>query len=224
MGWLWSSTPASSENNVSGPPNAIPNSPASSPLTPSPPTADEIAEKEFQSFLQELEADEKKESSTKYKRIPKQRPSTTYPSSTDPSNLPLSEQLLPRTMSCREAFDAAFYCNSLGGQFNNLYRYGTVRACSDNWNDFWFCMRTRGYGKVEKERAIMARYREKERLRYQKGPGDEIGAQKSSEDIWRSRERKVEWGTTFIEEIEVFEGDDREWNRAVQEERKRIAG
>ena len=70
----------------------------------------------------------------------------------------------------------------------------------------------------------MARYREKERLRYQKGPGDEIGAQKSSEDIWRSRERKVEWGTTFIEEIEVFEGDDREWNRAVQEERKRIAG
>ena len=95
-------------------------------------------------------------------------------------------------MSCREAFDAAFYCTSLGGQFNNLYRYGTVGSCSENWSDFWFCMRTRGYGKAEKEARIMARYRDKERRKY---GGDELG--KSSEDVWKSRDRKVEWGETF---------------------------
>jgi hypothetical protein len=34
------------------------------------------------------------------------------------------EALYPRQMSCRQAFDQAFYCQSLGGKFNDIYRYG----------------------------------------------------------------------------------------------------
>jgi hypothetical protein len=123
-------------------------------------------------------------------------------------------------MRCRDAFDAAFYCNSFGGQFNNLYRYGTVRSCSENWNDFWFCMRARSYGKTEREAAIKERYREKERIRYGSREG-EVGT--SSEDVWRSRDRKMGWGEAFCEPYEELDGDDEAWNK-MQRERRRKAG
>jgi hypothetical protein len=125
-------------------------------------------------------------------------------------------------MSCRQAFDAAFYCNSLGGQFNNLYRYGNVRSCSENWNDFWFCMRTRTFAAREKEEAIMARYREKERMRYARREGEELGTPKSSEDVWKSREHKLELGTAFKEPYPDFDGDDGEWNRVESERRRGV--
>ncbi|KAH7083304.1 hypothetical protein BKA63DRAFT_461608 [Paraphoma chrysanthemicola] len=87
---------------------------------------------------------------------------------------------LPRTMSCRAAFDSAFYCSSLGGHFNDIYRYGQLRSCSEHWNDFWFCMRVRNsYSPRDtKERMVQERYREKEE-RLRSGP--------SSEDVWRVR-------------------------------------
>jgi hypothetical protein len=83
-------------------------------------------------------------------------------------------------MSCRAAFDSAFYCSSLGGHFNDIYRYGQLRACSEHWSDFWFCMRTKNsYNTQEmKERMIQDRYKEKEE-RVRGGP--------SSEDVWRVR-------------------------------------
>lgn len=87
---------------------------------------------------------------------------------------------LPRTMSCRAAFDSAFYCSSLGGHFNDLYRYGQLRSCSDHWNDFWFCMRTKNSysGQDVKERMVQDRYREKE-MQLMRGP--------NSEDVWVRR-------------------------------------
>jgi hypothetical protein len=87
---------------------------------------------------------------------------------------------LPRTMSCRAAFDSAFYCSSLGGHFNDIYRYGQLRSCSDHWNDFWFCMRVKNsYNPREtKERMVQDRYREKE---------DKVRSGPSSEDVWRVR-------------------------------------
>jgi hypothetical protein len=83
-------------------------------------------------------------------------------------------------MSCRAAFDSAFYCSSLGGHFNDIYRHGQLRSCSENWNDFWFCMRTKNsYNPREvKERLVQERYREKEE-RLRSGP--------NSEDVWRLR-------------------------------------
>ncbi|KAF2830471.1 hypothetical protein CC86DRAFT_367227 [Ophiobolus disseminans] len=103
-------------------------------------------------------------------------PNTASPTPTDE---PLSTHL-PRTMSCRAAFDSAFYCSSLGGHFNDIYRYGQLRSCSEHWNDFWFCMRVKNsYNPREtKERMVQERYREKE-AKVLSGP--------SSEDVWRVR-------------------------------------
>jgi hypothetical protein len=226
MGWLWSSTPSASapaESNVSSKPipeQSIP--PTSS--EPAPVTRDEFADKELNAFFAELQADAKP-SSTKYNRVSKQAPEVTPSSSSSPddADLPLSEQLLPRTMSCRNAFDSAFYCNSLGGQFNNLYRYGSARSCSENWDDFWFCMKTRTYGAGEKEKAIMARYRDKEQMKYRRQEGEERGVQKSSEDVWKSRDVKMEWGTAFNEPYEDFDGNDKEWNEVQRARRQKIA-
>lgn len=96
---------------------------------------------------------------------------------------PASEEFdptLPRSMSCRAAFDSAFYCSSFGGHFNDIYRYGQLRSCSDHWNDFWFCMRTKNSrsGQDVKERMVQDRYREKE-MKLKSGP--------NSEDVWRKR-------------------------------------
>ncbi|KAF3766287.1 hypothetical protein M406DRAFT_19483, partial [Cryphonectria parasitica EP155] len=109
---------------------------------------------------------------------------------------PLAESLLPTTMDCESAFNQAFYCQSLGGQWNNIYRYGTVRACTDLWDDLWFCMRVKGQaaGPV-KEDLIREHYRAKLLARY--GPG-----KPSSEDVWRERTERVAPGEAFSAPVE----------------------
>ncbi|KAJ4991937.1 hypothetical protein SVAN01_02532 [Stagonosporopsis vannaccii] len=104
-------------------------------------------------------------------------PSTTSTEEFDPT--------LPRSMSCRAAFDSAFYCSSLGGHFNDLYRYGQLRSCSEHWNDFWFCMRTKNSysGPEVKERLIQERYADKEKA---------LKAKPNSEDVWVRRGRGEE--------------------------------
>jgi len=164
MGWLWSSSASLKDNsNASGTnpiatptqPEHIPPSSSQSETPPKTskrqPTRDELAESELRSLLEELGADVQP-SSTKYNRVP--QPPLQHSNISKPSNLTLEEELLPTEMSCRQAFDAAFYCQSLGGQFNNLYRYGGIRSCSENWKDFWFCMRTKSYPPELKERAL----------------------------------------------------------------------
>ncbi|KAF7941122.1 hypothetical protein BELL_1046g00030 [Botrytis elliptica] len=227
MGWFSSSAP-SAEKSASSNSNDPVSSPQSS--TPKPQTKtlsrDEIAEQELNSFLQELEADTHP-SSTKYNRVPRipppepshSRPSTQAPSQSDSSE-PLSIQLLPTTMSCRTAFDAAFYCQSFGGQFNNLYRYGSARDCSESWSDFWFCMKTRTYADNEKAKLIKARWIEKEKKKYG-DPSDknrELG--KSSEDVWKGREQRLEWGEAFCVEEPKWTGSDDEWRRMEKEHRE----
>lgn len=101
---------------------------------------------------------------------------------------PLAESLLPTEMNCEQAFNLAYYCQSLGGQFTALYRYGGLRSCSDNWDDFWFCMRVKGVAAgAAKEDMIRAHYRKKELAKY--GPG-----KPSSEDVWRERRARVKPG------------------------------
>ncbi|KAK0875597.1 hypothetical protein LTR87_010564 [Friedmanniomyces endolithicus] len=94
--------------------------------------------------------------------------------------------LYSRTMSCRQAFDHAFYCQSLGGKFNSLYRYGRLEGCSEQWGAFWFCMRIRTMGQGEgKEAAVRGYYAEREaRRRGERGAG--------SEEVWGVRTRAVE--------------------------------
>ncbi|KAF9700081.1 hypothetical protein EKO04_001270 [Ascochyta lentis] len=111
-------------------------------------------------------------------------PSLATPSPSTPTSQATADEefdpTLPRSMSCRAAFDSAFYCSSLGGHFNDIYRYGQLRSCSDHWNDFWFCMRTKNSysGPEVKEQLIMERYAQKEKA---------VKEKPNSEDVWTRR-------------------------------------
>ncbi|ESZ95311.1 hypothetical protein SBOR_4308 [Sclerotinia borealis F-4128] len=230
MGWFSSSTsstekPASPTSGTSVlPPTSSTPTPTPTPQT-KPLSRDEIADQEFNSFLREIEA-ENRLASTKSNRSSRDSPteSSHYPSAqtsprNDPSE-PLSTQVLPTTMSCRTAFDAAFYCQSFGGQFNNLYRYGTARDCGESWSDFWFCMKTRTYADNEKAKVIKARWIEKEKRRYgdPEDKNKELG--KSSEDVWKGRDQRLEWGEAFCVEEPKWTGSDDEWRKMEKEHRE----
>lgn len=128
---------------------------------------------------------------------------------------PISESLLPTTMVCRDALDAAFYCQSPGGQWNAVYREGNVRSCSDHWEDLWFCMRTRAMTGKMKEGMIRDHYRAKELRKY--GPG-----KPNSTDVWESREDKVEPGTAFTERYAPPNISDEEWRTLEIQNRRAV--
>lgn len=93
------------------------------------------------------------------------------------------EALYPRTMSCRQAFDQAYYCQSLGGKFKDIYRFGALQSCSEQWGAFWFCMRTKSLSPQERERQIREHYAERE--------GRRRKAFGNSEDVWELRTKAV---------------------------------
>ncbi|KAI8630859.1 hypothetical protein F5Y19DRAFT_37283 [Xylariaceae sp. FL1651] len=144
-------------------------------------------------------------------------PTATNPPNPDaPQRLdPLSESLLPTTMSCRQAFDHAFHCNSVGGQWTAVYRAGSVRSCSEQWDDFWFCMRTRAYSGAVKEEAIRDHYRRRELARY--GPG-----MPNSTDVWEPRSERLPAGEAFRERYEKPDISDEEWRRLEIERRRMV--
>jgi hypothetical protein len=107
------------------------------------------------------------------------------------------EALYPRSMSCRQAFDQAFYCQSLGGKFNDIYRYGHLNSCSEQWGAFWFCMRVRQYDDKDKQEVIKEFYKDRDAKRQQ-----QFG---SSEDIWEIRTKGVE--KAFHRSIDGEDGD-----------------
>ncbi|KAK0651187.1 hypothetical protein B0T16DRAFT_403289 [Cercophora newfieldiana] len=93
-------------------------------------------------------------------------------------------------MSCRDAFDYAWHCHTPGAQWNAVYRQGGLRSCSELWDDFWFCMRTKNYGPEMRAEAIKEHFRAKEQEKYG-------GGKPSSEDVWESRSEPVKPGTAF---------------------------
>lgn len=155
---------------------------------------------ELQNFLQELQTEAQK-LSTQPAKQPDTTTTTHTPSSDKPKSVqgqldPVSESLLPTTMSCREVFDSAFYCQSVGGQFNNVYRYGNLRDCGQKWSDLWFCMRLSSYRGSDKADLIRDHYRQREKEKYGR-PG--AGEGKSSEDIWKARSTIRPPGSLFFE-------------------------
>lgn len=120
-------------------------------------------------------------------------------------------------MSCRQAFDLAWGCQSPVGQWNAIYRYGAVKPCSEHWDDFWFCMRVKSYGREAKQAAVRAHYRAKELRKY--GPG-----RPSSEDVWQSRDRLVDRGSAFSVALEDDDGalSDAELSLAQMQRRKMV--
>ena len=121
-----------------------------------------------------------------------------------PATRPEEEEALKESLNCLRAFDELFYCYSLGGQFLNVYRYGSYRDCGEKTDDWLFCLRAKvrgggdnpstrvsplpprsscsvfetNGGEGEKE-MVLARNREKAAARYGAGP--------SSEDVWSAR-------------------------------------
>ncbi|KAK4142811.1 uncharacterized protein C8A04DRAFT_12967 [Dichotomopilus funicola] len=138
-----------------------------------------------------------------------------------PHSISMSEHSLPTTLSCRDAFDYAWHCHTPGSQWNAVYRYGTVRPCTELWDDFWFCMRTKSFSPEARAEAIREHYRAKETAKYGRGGP-------SSEDVWESREERVVEGTVFRTPFEAPAVDDdevrrqdAEWRRARREKVER---
>ncbi|KAL8857797.1 MAG: hypothetical protein Q9178_005697 [Gyalolechia marmorata] len=186
MGWLWSSSKADEAANT---PQLIEERPTDSAPAPhshystadAASTRDDSPDAEVLALLSSLETTPKP-SGTPKRTLPGQTESS--PPSSQSSDTITPSHLLPSTMSCRTAFDSAFYCQSLGGQFMNVYRYGNLRDCREQWSQFWFCMKTnRGFlGDEERENRVREHYRLRE-LKYKVGP--------SSEDVWAPRTKMV---------------------------------
>ncbi|KAK3387429.1 hypothetical protein B0H63DRAFT_470000 [Podospora didyma] len=127
----------------------------------------------------------------------------------------MSESLLPETMSCRDAFDYAWHCHTVGSQWNAIYRYGEVRSCSDLWDDFWMCMRTRTFSPEQKAAAIKEHFRAREEAKYG-------GGKPSSEDVWQSRDKPLPPGTAFSAKFDPPIQSDLEYQKMQVERRRRI--
>ncbi|KAJ0337416.1 hypothetical protein COL922a_006778 [Colletotrichum nupharicola] len=235
MGWLW----ASPSPPKSPAPGQASQAPASTPPSSSTASNDSDIDPEIQKFIAMFQSEGKQEepaapqptpsSSTAPSKSssstsswfslksspnsPSQTNNRTITPPADPNSV--SETLLPTEMSCRQAFDMAFHCQSVGGQWNHIYRYGTMRSCSEHWEDFWFCMRIKSYTGTMKEEAIKAHYRQKEHDKYGDG-------KPNSEDIWQARTTKVPPGTAFAEKFEEPTLDDEEWQRMEMDRRRQI--
>lgn len=211
MGWLWSSAPASeapsqpptnSPTTIPEPRSRVPFPKVSKqplpqlspPPTTKAPTRDELAEAELRAFLESLEPPPNTAT-----QLPSAIASTPIPDHDSSGPIPLSSaHTLPSTVSCRTIFDNAFHCQSLGGQWNSVYRHGTLRDCSPLWYDFWWCMRTNRGSMTEEERVrqVKKRYEEKERR---------LRGGNNSEEVWE--ERKVMVGRVWEERYVDEEGE-----------------
>ncbi|KAK1145455.1 hypothetical protein N8T08_004330 [Aspergillus melleus] len=194
MGWLWNSSSPKETSPIPptpSPPQQQPPSDPQTPASPPPPpplTREEQADAEFKKLLASLEGDINSGS----RKDSQQTTSSTTESgagSTTPSSSIAPESLYPDTMSCRSAFDYAFFCQSFGGQFVNVYRYGELRSCSEHWDNFWLCMKTRTWSEASRKKAIRDHNRMKA-IKFKTGP--------SSEDVWDLRTEPVQ---------KAFEGD-----------------
>ncbi|GAD97309.1 conserved hypothetical protein [Paecilomyces variotii No. 5] len=191
MGWWWnSSSKDGNQTSTNSPLPSASSRDASTPqetlsATPKQMSADAQIEAEFQRLLAGLEKEENSRASQPTSS--EHTPHTQFTESgTQPPKEPRSsiapESLYPDEMDCRSAFDYAFFCQSFGGQFVSVYRYGELRSCSEHWDNFWTCMKARSYPDESRKRMIREHNRKKA-IKYKTGP--------SSEDVWEIRTEPV---------------------------------
>ena len=193
MGWLWNSqksepSPTPSEKHFDPPP------PIQHKLSP-----EEAANNDLQKFLKDLGGDF---DTARQQRIDSRTSGILKHTEPLPDDIS-PDSLYPAEMHCRSAFDYAMFCQSFGGQFVNVYRYGSFRSCSDHWKDFWLCMRTRQWSEDERKRALKDHYRNKA-VKYKTGP--------SSEDVWKVRTEPVK--DAFQDSLEELEAKIEQWKEA----------
>ena len=134
---------------------------------------EEQASLDFEELLKEIEIEQTKAQEQRTRARKDGKPeSTPIPADISP------DALYPAELSCRSALDYAMFCQSFGGQFVNIYRYGEFRSCKNHWSDFWLCMRTRNWAEKHRAKAIQDHNRLKA-VKWKTGP--------SSEDIWEVR-------------------------------------
>ena len=194
MNWWWKSAPQNEHSRSSSSPAPSPNTPqkapsntdpadplpdsidtsgTSSPLSDSRPQHDapksreDLAYEDLKTLFSHIDADRAdRAASTAHSRA------LAPPVEDDP------DSLYPSTMSCRQCFELAYWCSSMGGQLTNVYRYGGLRSCSDVWAQWRFCMRTKAMNEDTAKEKIKE-WNLKKHARYKKG--------RSSEDVWRVR-------------------------------------
>ena len=186
MGWLWSSGEALEDKKQSSPEARVSDTKQPPPQAVEfrkppdgpPKTRDEIAEAELQAFLDEINDASRAPTS---QNLPQRQQPGHETSPSDAGSGKISPY--PTSMSCTTAFDAAWFCQLPGGQFVNVYRYGSLRNCSDAWTRFWFCMRTnRGYMSDEQRQDRVRRYYQERENRLLRG--------RNSEEVWEARTEK----------------------------------
>lgn len=160
---------------------------------------EEQANQDLEEILKEFQSQMDNERSTRIKSRESGVLSHTSPIPDDIS----PETLYPTEIHCQSAFDYAFFCQSFGGQFVNVYRYGGFRPCSNHWSDFWLCMRTRNWDKKDRAKAIQEHYRMKA-VKWKTGP--------SSEDIWDVRTEPVK--DAFQDSLEELDARIEQWKKA----------
>lgn len=165
MGWLWSSSGSLAESK----PEPQQPTPTSLPIRAAPDATPSES-------LAQTQTQAQKDDTDFHAAHPHLGPSSAQSSSA--LSLETYDASLPTTMSCRAAFDSAFYCSSLGGHFNDIYRYGTLRSCSEHWADWRFCMSLSSSTPERKAWAIQERFKEKE---------EKVREKPNSENVWRKR-------------------------------------
>ena len=176
MGWWWSDAPrdAPSTQEASSsalPESRLPDSLPSSLTDAQPPTRDEAAFEDLKSLFTAINP----EAASRAAETARNPPPALSPEEE-------AESLYPTTMKCSQAFDNAYYCSSMGGQLNNIYRYGGLRSCTDQWKQWRFCMRCKAMGEEERKRRIREWYMERDARK-------RVGT--SSERVWEVRTEPV---------------------------------
>lgn len=211
MGWWWSNrssnpaavpaehyshTPSRASEQAQPAPELAPTPEVIDSLTQTRPlTRDEEIDQELISWLKEIQSEGGVSSSSTSKSL-------SFTTGTSPQDIS-PDSLYPTEISCRSAFDYAFFCQSFGGQFVNVYRYGTFRSCSNHWQDFWLCLRTRNWDEKDRKKAIQDHYRQKA-VKYKTG--------RSSEDVWEVRTEPAR--DAFQGNLEELERQIEEWKKA----------
>lgn len=204
MGWLWNSSQAAPTAGASQDrpthAEAVETAPAPAPAPIKQQLSrEEQANEDLKQFMKEVELEF---DTARSERIQSRESGVLKHTAPLPDDIS-PDSLYPAEIHCRSAFDYGMFCQSLGGQFVNVYRYGSFRSCSNHWDDFWLCMRTRNWDEKDRAKAIKEHYRKKA-IKYKTGP--------SSENIWEVRTEPVK--DAFQDNLEELETKIAQWKKA----------